>query len=178
MELPLQDYWLPAVRARLVLFSNHVLASCPPATERLKAHPGKVLKVDVAGWPGLVPVPPPLVVRVTPAGLLETLEAAEEAQAAHDLNVRLDASSPLAVAQKALSGLIPPVAVDGDAALAADVSWIVANVRWDPAADAERFFGPVVAEGVTRATAQFAQFAEAAKGMLGQAFDPSRSRGR
>jgi len=178
MELPFQDLWLPAVRARLVLFSNHVLGSCPPAVERLKAHPGKVLKVDVAGWPGLVPVPPPLVVRVTPAGLLEAMESAEEAQAAIDLNVKLDASSPVAILQKAMSGQMPPVSIEGDAGLAADVSWIVANVRWDPAADAERFFGPVVAEGVTRASAQFAQFAEMARGALGQMLDPTKSKGR
>ena len=178
MAIPFQDLWLPAVRARLVLFSNHVLGSCPPAVERLRAHPGKVLKVDVTGWPGLVPVPPPLVVRITPAGLLETLEPAEESSAADDLRVRLDASSPLAVAQKVFTGRMPPVAIEGDGALAADVSWIVANVRWDPAADAERFFGPVVAEGVTRATAQFATFAEKARGAFGQMFDPTRNAGR
>jgi ubiquinone biosynthesis protein UbiJ len=178
MELPFQDLWLPAVRARLVLFSNHVLGNCPPAVERLKAHPGQVLKVDVSGWPGLVPVPPPLVVRITPAGLLETMDAAEEAQAAIGLNVKLDASSPVAIVQKAMSGLMPPVSVEGDAGLAADVSWIVANVRWDPAADAERFFGPVVAEGVTRATAQFAQVAEGLRGAFGQMFDPTKNKGR
>jgi ubiquinone biosynthesis protein UbiJ len=178
MDLPLQDLWLPAVRARLVLFANHVLASCPPAIERLKAHPGKVLKVDVSGWPGLVPVPPPLVIRVTPAGLFETLDPAEEAGAAIDLRVQLDASSPLAVAQKAMSGQIPPVSIEGDAALAGDVNWIVANVRWDPAADAERFFGPVVAEGISRASAGFAQAAEMAKGAMGQVFDLMKARAR
>jgi ubiquinone biosynthesis protein UbiJ len=178
MELPFQDLWLPAVRARLVLFSNHVLGSCPPAIERLKSHPGKVLKVDVSGWPGLVPVPPPLVVRVTPAGLLETLEPAEEAGAAIDLRVQLDASSPAVLVQKAMSGLIPPLNIEGDAALAGDVNWIAANVRWDPAADAERFFGPLVAEGVSRASAQFAQVAEVAKGAMGQMFDLLKTRGR
>ncbi len=178
MDMPFQDFWLPAVRARLVLFANHVLAACPPAVERLKAHPGKVLKVDATGWPGLVPVPPPLRLRITPAGLLEALESHEEATVPVDLNVQLDASSPTVVLQKAMSGQIPPMAVDGDAALAGDIGWIAQNVRWDPAADAERFFGPVVAEGMSRAGAGLAQVAEAAKGAMGQVFDMMKNRGR
>ena len=79
MDLPFQDLWLPAVRNRMVLFANHVLTACPPAVERLRAHAGKSIRVDVSGWPGLVPVPPPLALRVTPAGLFEALEAADEA---------------------------------------------------------------------------------------------------
>ena len=168
MELPFQDLWLPAVRARMVLFANHVLSGCAPAIERLRAHPGKVLKIDVTGWPGVVPVPPPLVLRITPAGLLETLPPSEEAVMAVDLQVRLDASSPRKIAENALSGAMPPLEIDGDAALAGDVNWIAQNVRWDPAADAERFFGPLVAEGVQRAGAQFAQAAEIARDAMGQ----------
>ena len=54
MDLPFQDLWLPAVRNRMVLFANHVLTGCPPAVERLRAHAGKAVRVDVSGWPGLV----------------------------------------------------------------------------------------------------------------------------
>jgi len=171
MELPFQDLWLPAVRARSVLFANHVLGGCEPATTRLKVHPGKVLRVDVSGWPGLVPVPPPLMVRITPAGLLETLDAAEESGATVALQVRLDVSSPRLIVEKVFAGALPPVLIEGDAALAADFSWIAQNVRWDPAADAERFFGPLVAEGVTRASAQLSQAAELAKAAMGQMMD-------
>ena len=64
MDLPFQDLWLPAVRNRMVLLANHVLAGCPPAVERLCAHAGKVVRVDASGWPGLIPVPPPLAVSV------------------------------------------------------------------------------------------------------------------
>ena len=59
-----------------------------------------------------------------------------------DLNVRIDASEPAKVAGNVFKGGLPPMSIDGDGALAADVNWIAQNVRWDPAADAERFFGP------------------------------------
>ena len=176
MDLPFQDLWLPAVRNRMVLFANHVLTACPPAVERLRAHAGKCLRVDVSGWPGLIPVPPPLTLRITPAGLFEAVEAAEEATVVPDLRVKVDASEPSKVVGSALKGGVPPMAIEGDAALAADVSWITQNVRWDPAADAERFFGPTVAEGVSRANAQFAQAAEVAKNAMGQMFDMLQSR--
>ena len=50
--------------------------------------------------------------------------------------------------------------------------------RFRPAADAERFFGPTVAEGVSRASAQFAQAADVAKKAMGQMFDMLQSRNK
>lgn len=178
MDFPFQDLWLPAVRNRMVLFVNHVLTGCPPAVERLRAHAGKVVRVDVSGWPGLVPVPPPLTLRVTPAGLFEAVAGAEEASAAVALDVKLDASAPGKVAEAVFKGGVPPMSVEGDAALAADFSWAAQNARWDPAADAERFFGGTFAEGVSRASAQVAQAAEAAKNAMGQMFDSLQARKR
>ena len=178
MDFPFQDLWLPAVRERMVLFFNHVVAGCPPAVERLRPHSPKVLRIDVSGWPGLVPVPPPLVLRVTPAGLFETVDAGPDAPAAPALEVRLDASAPLKIAEAVIKGGVPPMAIEGDAALAADFSWITQNVRWDPAADAERFFGATVGEGVQRASASMAQAAEFARTAVGQVFDLLQSRRR
>jgi ubiquinone biosynthesis protein UbiJ len=159
----------------MVLFANHVLTGCPPALDRLRAHAGKSLRVDVSGWPGLVPVPP-LSLRVTPAGLFEAVEGADEAALAPDLRVQVDASDPAKVVGSTLKGGVPPMAIEGDAGFAADVNWITQNVRWDPAADAERFFGPTLAEGVNRANAQFAQAAEMARTAMGQVFDMLQSR--
>ena len=176
MDLPFQDLWLPAVRNRMVLFANHVLTACPPAVERLRAHVGKSVRVDVSGWPGLIPVPPALALRITPAGLFEAVESAEEATLVPDLTVRIDASSPGKAIEGVVKGGLPPLSIEGDGALAADVNWIAQNVRWDPAADAERFFGSTVAEGVSRANAQFAQAAEVAKTAVGQLFDKLQSR--
>lgn len=178
MSLPFQDLWLPAVRNRMVLFANHVLTGCPPAVERLRAHAGKTIRVDVSGWPGLVPVPPPLSLRITPAGLFEGLDAAEEAGLAPDLQVKLDAADPAKAAGNVFKGGLPPMSIDGDGALAADVSWIAQNVRWDPAADAERFFGPTLAEAVSRANEQFAAVGEKVKSTMGQLFEQFQARNK
>jgi ubiquinone biosynthesis protein UbiJ len=178
MDLPFQDLWLPAVRNRFVLFINHVLGGCPPALERLRGHAGKVVKIDVAGWPGLVPVPPPLLLRTTPAGMFEIVDTAPGIAPALDLSVTLDTSQPARLMESAVKGGVPPMSVEGDAAFAADFSWIAQNVRWDPAADAERFFGPFVGEGVSRASAGMAQVAEAARGAVGQMMDMLHARKR
>ena len=95
-----------------------------------------------------------------------------------DLSVRLDAAQPAKIAQSAFKGGVPPMAIEGDAAFAADFSWIAQNVRWDAAGDAERFFGPLVAEGVSRASAGFAQAAELAKNAMGQVLDALQPRKR
>ena len=178
MDLPFQDLWLPAVRDRMVLFTNHVLNGCPPALDRLRPHAGKAVRIDVSRWPGLVPVPPPLTLRVTPAGLFEAVEAATESAGPVDLNVKLDASSPAKVAEAVFKGGVPPMSIEGDGPLAADFSWVTQNVRWDPAADVERFFGPTLAEGVSRANEQFAKAAEVARGAIGQLFESFQAAGR
>ncbi|MBW8778837.1 MAG: hypothetical protein JF585_06440 [Burkholderiales bacterium] len=187
MDLPFQDLWLPALRNRTVLFANHVLTGCPPAVERLRAHAGKavrvdatgwpgLIRVDATGWPGLIPVPPPLTLRITPAGLFECSDATDLAAVVPDLDVRIDASDPAKFAGNLLKGALPPMSIDGDGALAADVNWIAQNVRWDPAADAERFFGPTLAEAVSRANEQFSQVGEKVKSAMGQLFDQFQAR--
>ena len=158
MPNPLTDLLLPAATARFVLLANHVLASAPVAPERLKAHAQRVLRVEVSGWRLPVPPPPPLSLRITPAGLLEAVEpAADGAPAPADLRLTVDAADPLAAARRVMAGELPPVQIEGDVTLAADVNWVIANVRWDIAADLERVFGPAVAEGLSRVGDQAAQ---------------------
>lgn len=134
----------PAVAERLTLVINHVLAGEPVAAERLRPHAGRCLSLTLTGWPRLLPPPPALAWRVTPAGLLDWcgMQGAE----APDLAVRLDASNPALLIARALGGEPPEVQIDGDAQLAGDVNWLLQNVRWDVAADLERLFGPVVAQ--------------------------------
>ena len=57
----------------------------------------------------------------------------------------MEASNPALVLARALAGEPPAVRIDGDAALAGDVNWLLQNLRWDVAADLERLFGPAVA---------------------------------
>lgn len=134
----------PALMERLVLVINHVLGSEPVATRRLQAHPQRVIQLQMQGWPALLPAPPSLAFRVTPAGMLEwCAETSPDIDA--DLVVRVDAANPLLLMAKAMAGDKPAVTIDGDAQLAGDVNWLLQNLRWDVAADMERMFGPAVA---------------------------------
>lgn len=151
MPNPLTDLLLPAATDRFVLLANHVLASAPAATERLKPHAGRVLKIEVEGWRVPLPPPPPLALRLTPAGLFEAVVAGESPEPTPDLRLRVDASQPFEAARRVATGELPPLQIEGDVGLANDVNWVVANVRWDIAADLERVFGPLVAGGLAQA---------------------------
>ncbi len=138
----------PAAAERLTLVINHVIGSEPVAMQRLQPHAGRTLMLALDGWPALLPSPPVLAWRITPAGLLEWCGA--EFSAASDLQVRIDASNPAALLARAAAGERPAVQVQGDAALAGDANWLLENLRWDVAADLQRLFGPVVADGLQR----------------------------
>lgn len=134
----------PALMERLVLVVNHVLGAEPAAMHRLQPHARRVIELRMQGWPSLLPPPPTLAFRVTPAGMLEWC-GGEQGGADADLRVSVDAGNPLLLMARAMAGDKPAVAIDGDAQLAADVNWLLQNLRWDVAADMERLFGPTLA---------------------------------
>lgn len=137
-----------AVTDRLVLLVNHVLAAEPVAGQRLSSHSGRRLKVQFEGWPSLLPPVPDLALRVTPAGLLEWCDV--ETGAEPDLRLRLDASNPLLSVAQWASGERPRVDVQGDAQFAADLSWLMDNLRWDVQDDLARLIGQAPAHELTR----------------------------
>ncbi len=134
----------PALAERLTLLINHVLAGEAVATGKLQAHSGATLALTLQNWPSLLPQPPALAWRITPAGLLDWCGA--QGTPAPDLHVQLDAGNPALLLAKTLGGEQPPVQIEGSALLAADVSWLLQNLRWDVAADLERLFGPTLAQ--------------------------------
>ena len=136
----------PALMDRLVLVVNHVLSAEPQAVERLLPHCGRVLRLDLLDLPRLLPAPPALAFRVTPAGLVEWCSEPVDA----DLRVRLEAANPAALVFRAMSGEMPALVIEGDAQLAADVDWLLKNLRWDVTDDLDRLFGPAVAQQVHR----------------------------
>ncbi|MDE2081929.1 MAG: hypothetical protein KGI90_11290 [Burkholderiales bacterium] len=144
----LQALLEPALAERLTLVLNHVLAAEPVAAERLRAHAGRGVGLSLQGWPALLPPPPRLAWRVTPAGLLEWCGRDETAP--RDLAVTLDAANPAALLARMLAGETPAVQIEGDAQLAGDVNWLLQNLRWDVAADLERVFGPTAADLLRR----------------------------
>lgn len=152
----LQALFTPAVLDRVVLAANHVMSRDGVAPQRLQAHAGRSLRVQLEGWPEFLPPWPALALRITPAGLFERAEepaaaggsgAAGEAFAP-DLQLWLDATQPLVLARRLAAGEGPAVRVEGDAQLASEVNWLVTHVRWDAAADLERLIGPGAAQAL------------------------------
>ncbi len=141
----------PAAQERLTLLLNHVLSRESVAYERLRPHQGATVLIEFTGrpafLPGFIPAPPVLALQITPAGLLDRLSQTPSEPA---LRVQLDVSNPAALALGALSGERPKVAIQGDAALATDMSWLIDNLRWDIEDDLARWLGPAPAHELVR----------------------------
>lgn len=127
---------------RLILIANHLLASESVATERLRRHVGRSITVQIEArlpFQRQAAAAPAWCWQVTPAGLLEV--SAGEAPGAGGLTVALDLQAPAAVLRRLLGGQRPPMTIQGDAAFAADVAWLIDNLRWDVEDDLARVVG-------------------------------------
>jgi ubiquinone biosynthesis protein UbiJ len=140
-----------------------VLASESIATQRLQPHAGRTLAVELQAWPALLPAWPPLVFRITPAGLMEWVGDSPDAPgaASADLRVSLDASNPAMLMFETIAAGFgqprPRMDVAGDAALAADVSWLAENLRWDIEDDLAQLVGEAPAREIARLGTAMAQ---------------------
>lgn len=144
--LPSPPPWLQAeLHNRLLLLLNHVLMQEPAATERLKRQCGKTVQVH---WGRFT-----LGLQATPAGLLALAEDVPQP----DLRLQLTETSPLALAQTVLAGGKPQVDIQGDVQLAAEVAWLVDNVRWDVEEDLSRLLGDAPAHTLVQGVRTLAQ---------------------
>lgn len=138
------------VQHRLVLLLNHVLMQEQGAMERLARQSGRTAHVQ---WRNFF-----LTLAVTPAGLLDLASEG----AAPDLRLEVAETSPLSLARGALAGERPPIRIEGDVQLAADINWVVDNVRWDLEEDLARVIGDApartLAAGAERAAAALRRF--------------------
>lgn len=182
MPSSLTSWLAPAAVARLVLLLNHVVASEPQASARLRPHAGSTIDLRFLGNPlptlPALPLlsawlpgdltPPPLRLRITPAGLFERVEPAAQAEQIEPvgqttpapaggliLTVRLD--DPLSMLKQGLRGERPEVQIEGDAALAEVASWLMKNLRWDLEDDVARWLGHTPAELLRQWGAQVRQ---------------------
>ena len=141
---------------RLVLFLNHVLMQEKEAQDRLRRKKGSVLHIR---W-GLFE----LDLLVTAAGLVDCAPPA----AKPDLTIAVAAESPLDVIQAVMAGKSPPVKIEGDVQLAAELGWLAENLRWDFEEDLSRILGDVpahaLADAARRITAGLMQFLASAPG--------------
>ena len=127
------------VQRRIVLLLNHVLMQEKEAMARLTRQKGRVMLFQ---WREFS-----FKLQLTPAGLLD-LAAAD---APSDLTLAVIENSPAALLQTALAGDKPPVRIEGDVQLAAEINWLVDHVRWDLEDDLARLIGDAPAHGLGQA---------------------------
>jgi ubiquinone biosynthesis protein UbiJ len=151
--------WLAdEARHRLLLLINHVLMQEPAAQARLARRHGSVIHVR---W-GLIE----LLLLITPAGLFDRAEALRHP----DLVLSLDGHRPLQVVRLVLEGERPPVQIEGDVQLAAEVAWLAENLRWDLEEDLARVLGDVPAHALADAAGRILQ---ALRPFLARATNPT-----
>lgn len=135
----------PAAQDRMILLLNHVIARESHAMARLQPFAKSTVLLHLSGWPALLPAAPDLGLVITPAGLFERAELGGASGGAAALRIDLDASNPALLALGALSGERARVTVQGDAGLAAEINWLMENLRWDIEEDLAGLVGPAAA---------------------------------
>ncbi|SDM21112.1 ubiquinone biosynthesis protein UbiJ [Oryzisolibacter propanilivorax] len=134
---PQPPAWLVhEVQHRAVLFLNHVLMQEREAMDRLARQSGRTAHVQWRGYS--------MTLAITPAGLLDLAPEG----AVPDLRLEVSETSPLSLARGALAGERPTIRIEGDVQLAADINWVVDNVRWDVEEDLSRLIGDTPARAV------------------------------
>lgn len=124
---------------RMVLFLNHVLMQEKEAQDRLARKKGSVLHVR---W-GLFAID----LLITPAGLFDRAPATPKP----DLLISVSSDSAAAVLQSLMAGKPPPVKIEGDVQLAAELGWLAENLRWDIEEDLSRLLGDIPAHALADA---------------------------
>lgn len=118
---------------KIVLLLNHVLMQEKEAQNRLLRKKGSVVHVRWGAFG--------LDLLITPAGLLDRAIPG----AKPDLLLAVTAEGPDVVMQSVLAGKAPPVKIEGDVQLAAEIGWLADNLRWDVEEDLSRLIGDVPA---------------------------------
>ena len=129
---------------RLVLFLNHVLMQEKQAQDRLQRQKGQIVRLKLGVFS--------LDLMVTPAGLLDLASAA----AKPDLVLTVPMDSPQSLIQAVMTGKPPPVSIEGDVQLAAEVGWLADNLRWDVEEDLSRIIGDAPAHAMADAARRLA----------------------
>ena len=135
--------WLvDELQARIVLLLNHIIAQEPQAVARLLRQKGRIVRFH---WNGFE-----MNLVATAAGLLDRVGP----QALPDLTLQVTESSAAEVLQTLARGATPPVKIEGDVQLAAEINWLADHVRWDAEEDLARIVGDVPAHMLGNAVRQ------------------------
>ena len=128
---------------RLVLLVNHVVMQEKEAQDRLTRKKGNVIHFS---W-GIFAID----LRISPAGLFERVLLSPGQAVKPDLLVCVAVDSPATVVQSVLAGKPPPVKIEGDVQLAAELGWLAENLRWDVEEDLSRVLGDIPAHALADA---------------------------
>jgi ubiquinone biosynthesis protein UbiJ len=130
------DWLRQEAQLKLVLFLNHVLQTSPQAMARTRRLAGRTIQIrwqrHTLEWV------------FTGVGLLESRAAQPQA----DLVLSLGEVSLLDLLSHGLRGERPPLRIEGDVQMAAEVNWLVDHVRWSPEEDLARLLGDVPARAL------------------------------
>ena len=142
---PAPPEWLRTeLLQRVVLLLNHILQQEPAATDRLRRQQGKRMQVQWGAFE--------LVLQATPAGLLSLCADG----VTPDLRLQVTQTSPFELAQTLMQGDKPKIDIQGDVQLAAEVGWLVDNVRWDLEEDLSRLIGDAPAHTLMKGVSSIA----------------------
>ena len=134
-------WFVSEVQNRVVLMLNHVLLQEPQAQDRVRRQHGKAARMQWGQFD--------LTLVATRAGLLELPQTPEGALPLKaDLTVTLTQTALPELLQTLVSGQKPAVNIEGDVQLAAEVAWLVDNLRWDLEEDLSRLMGDAAAHGL------------------------------
>jgi ubiquinone biosynthesis protein UbiJ len=142
------DWAVAEVQRRIVLLLNHVLGQEQEATSRLRRQQGHVVLIQ---WRAFS-----LRLAVTAAGLLELADSGVAA----DLSLSLTQDLILDIVRAIMRGDKPAIRIEGDVQLAAEVNWLVDNVRWDLEEDLARLIGDVPAHSIGQVARRLSQALE------------------
>lgn len=145
--LPKPPQWMSheALR-RVVLLLNHVLMQEPAAMQRLQRLAGQTVLVRWRDWH--------FPVVFSRAGLLDMGLPNNNAP---DLTLTFTQESPLDLLGNVIEGSKPPLRVEGNVQLAAEINWLVDHVRWDIEEDLSRILGDAPAHVVVQWAREAAQ---------------------
>ncbi len=130
------DWLVQEMQLKGVLFLNHVLQANPQSLPRTRRLSGRTVQIRwqrrSLSW------------AFTPAGLLDV----RPTPSASDLTLDLGQVSPWDLAAQLVRGERPPLRIEGDVQLAAEVNWLVDHVRWSPEEDLARLVGDAPARAL------------------------------
>jgi ubiquinone biosynthesis accessory factor UbiJ len=131
-------WFVQELHNRLVLLLNHILQQDNEAMQRLARQKGRVVKFAWQQY-GIALTP-------TAVGLLAVASMDEKP----DLLLEVTDSVLPEIGQKLVRGDKPNVRIEGDIQLAAEVQWLVQNVKWDFEDDLARVVGDVPAHHMAK----------------------------